>query len=97
MTYSSAFQETAEKHLPLLDQYVPIVDRVHGPTHPEFHDVKKVYTDLSAKIKADASDLSDDFSQLRTITSDYAVPGDACESYEAVYHMLADLDRSYHA
>jgi regulator of cell morphogenesis and NO signaling len=38
-----------------------------------------------------------EFARLREITDDYTVPGDVCETYEAVYGMLADLDKAYHA
>jgi regulator of cell morphogenesis and NO signaling len=42
-------------------------------------------------------ELSEEFSRLREITDNYKVPGDVCESYEAVYNMLAELDNAYHA
>ena len=35
--------------------------------------------------------------KLREITDNYTVPGDVCESYEAVYNMLAELDKAYEA
>ena len=41
MTDKNKFNAVKEKHLPLLEQYVPIVARVHGGSHPEFHEVKK--------------------------------------------------------
>ncbi|MFA7115408.1 MAG: iron-sulfur cluster repair di-iron protein, ric, partial [Candidatus Omnitrophota bacterium] len=28
---------------------------------------------------------------------DYTVPGDVCESYEAVYNMLSEVDQAYFA
>ena len=34
--------------------------------------------------------LNAEFAQLREITKNYLVPDDVCESYEAVYRMLAD-------
>ena len=37
---STAFNEAKEKHFERLGQFTPIVDRVHGDAHPEFHDVK---------------------------------------------------------
>ena len=37
------------------------------------------------------------FVKLREITDNYTVPGDVCESYEAVYNMLAELDKAYEA
>ena len=35
--------------------------------------------------------IDEEFSQLREITDNYTVPNDACETYEAVYNMLAEL------
>lgn len=82
----------------LLEQYVPIVDRVHGSNHPEFHDVRRVFEEIN-KVKksgADKLELDHKFEQLREITNNYTIPGDVCESYEAVYNMLAELDEAYH-
>lgn len=45
--------------------------------------------------RAGKPDLVDEFVKLREITDNYTVPGDVCESYEAVYNMLAELDRAY--
>lgn len=39
--------------------------------------------------------LDNEFKQLREITDNYTVPGDVCESYEAVYNMLSELDDAY--
>ncbi len=41
--------------------------------------------------------MSEEFSRLREITGNYTVPGDVCESYEAVYKMLAEIDAAYNA
>lgn len=90
------FQEVLDQHFKNLDLYVPVVARVHGPTHPEFLKVRDVYDALMAKIKAsDGSDLKEEFSKLRSITNNYTVPQDTCETYAAVYTMLKDLDEAY--
>ncbi len=94
------FNEVKERNIRVLEQYVPIVARVHGGTHPEFHDVHKVFDEINAKIKEAASgkpELDNEFKQLREITHNYTVPDDVCESYEAVYNMLAELDEAYQA
>ncbi len=94
------FNEAKERNFEKLEQYVPVVDRVHGAHHPEFHNVRSLYEQIKAKIdKAGASkpELDSEFKQLREITKDYEVPGDVCESYAAVYNMLEDLDKSYQA
>jgi len=92
------FNEAVEQNLGRLEQYVPVVARVHGGSHPEFHDVKKIFDEVNVKIKntgAGKPDLDNEFKELRQITDNYTVPGDVCESYEAVYNMLAELDRAY--
>lgn len=92
------FNQVKETHLKTLAQYVPVVARVRGGNHPEFHQVQKVYDRLAKKVKdarAEKPDLVDEFVKLREITDNYTVPGDVCESYEAVYNMLAELDRAY--
>lgn len=83
-------KETLEK----LDLYVPVVDRVHGAHHPEFHTVKALYEELNEKYESGQS-LTEVFNNLREVTDNYQVPNDVCESYEAVYHMLQELDQEY--
>jgi regulator of cell morphogenesis and NO signaling len=94
------FDQVKELRLKTLEQYVPIVAKVHGPSHPEFHDVQRVFNEMQAKLDKDAGmekpELESEFAELRKITSNYTVPEDVCESYEAVYDMLAELDKAYH-
>lgn len=93
------FNEVKERYLKRLEQFVPIVARVHGGTHPEFHDVHKLFDEINTKIKeakTEKPELDNEFNQLRKVTDNYTVPGDVCESYEAVYNMLAELDKAYH-
>ncbi len=100
MTNKIVFNEAKEQHFQTLKQYVPIVARVHGDNHPEFHEVRQVFDALNEKIKAAGAnlpDLKEEFASLRKITNNYTVPGDVCESYEAVYSKLAELDKAYHA
>ncbi len=92
------FNEAVEQNLGRLEQYVPVVARVHGGSHPEFHDVKKIFDEVNVKIKntgAGKPDLDNEFKELRQITDNYTVPGDVCESYEAVYNMLEEVDKAY--
>lgn len=96
----ATFNEVKERNLKILEQYVPIVARVHGGTHPEFHDVHRLFDQINAKIKEaglEKPELDNEFKQLREVTGNYTVPDDVCESYEAVYKMLAELDEAYHA
>lgn len=92
------FNEVKERNLERLEQFVPIVARVHGGNHPEFYDVHKLFDEINPKIKKaglNKPELDNELKQLREITDNYTVPGDVCESYEAVYNMLAELDEAY--
>lgn len=94
------FNQVKETHLKTLEQYVPVVAKVHGENHPEFYQVRKVYDEFAKKVKdagVEKPDLKEEFVKLREITDNYTVPGDVCESYEAVYNMLAELDKAYEA
>ena len=87
-------------HLEKLALYMPIVEKVHGKHHPEFHEVRELAEGIIRKAKAAGKErpgLQEEFARLREITGNYLVPGDVCESYEAVYRMLSDLDRAYEA
>jgi iron-sulfur cluster repair protein YtfE (RIC family) len=100
MANKQNFYEAKAKYFKTLGQYVPIVARVHGKNHPEFYDVQKLFDALAKKIKEagpGVPDLNEEFAKLREITSGYTAPNDVCESYEAVYSMLGELDRAYHA
>lgn len=92
------FNALKEMHLDKLELYVPVVERVHGPSHPEFYEVRKIYDRLINKIRnagAEQAELAKEFEELRKVTNNYVVPEDVCESYEAVYNMLKDLDEAY--
>lgn len=92
------FNEAVKENLGRLEQFVPVVARVHGGSHPEFHDVKRVFDEVSIKIKSAGSekpDLESEFKELGEITDNYTVPGDVCESYEAVYKMLEGVEKAY--
>lgn len=92
------FKKLIERNIKKLELYVPVVERVHGGTHPEFYEVRKEFDKINDKIKnnlVDKSNLEEEFKSLRKVTSDYTVPSDTCESYEAVYVMLSELDEAY--
>lgn len=98
MSKKLTFNEVRERHFKTLEQYVPIVARVHGGSHPEFHEVRKLFEAINRKTKEaglEGSDLNEEFAKLREITNNYTVPSDVCESYEAVYQMLAEADEAY--
>jgi regulator of cell morphogenesis and NO signaling len=47
LTYS----EAKKKHFQTLKQYVPVVERVHGGNHPEFHVVRELLDAIWIKQK----------------------------------------------
>ena len=100
MSKQLRFNQVKESHFKTLEQYVPIVARVHGGSHPEFHEVHKLFNQIIKKTKeagADRPELNEEFTNLRKTTDNYTVPDDVCESYEAVYNLLAELDKAYQA
>ena len=100
MSNKLTFNQVKENYFKRLVQFIPIVARVHGGNHPEFHDVKKVFDRIVRKTNeagAETPELNEEFANLRKITDNYKVPGDVCESYEAVYNMLEEVDKAYHA
>jgi len=100
MTTSLMFNEAKKRNFRTLKQYVPIVAKVHGGNHPEFYDVRQLFETIIEKTKAAGSkkpELNEEFTKLREITGHYTVPEDVCESYAAVYSMLAELDQAYQA
>ena len=97
---TTKFNEAKAEHIERLEQFVPIVERVHGAENPEFYEVRKVFDVLNEKIKLAGEEkpaLDEEFTQLRAITSDYEIPADVCESYEAVYNMLEEIEQAYHS
>ncbi|MFY9173971.1 MAG: iron-sulfur cluster repair di-iron protein, ric [Peptococcia bacterium] len=91
--------EIKKEQFTRLEQFVPIVARVHGEHHPEFYQVKELFEVIKKKVKEagpERLELGEEFAELREITDNYTVPGDVCESYEAVYNMLAEIDEAYH-
>lgn len=99
MLHTTTFAASKKQYLKVLKQYVPIVDRVHGSNHPEFHEVRQTFEAMVHKIEqagAKHPALQQEFAQLRTITNTYRIPEGVCETYEAVYHMLGELDQAYH-
>ncbi|MER2181514.1 MAG: iron-sulfur cluster repair di-iron protein, ric [Desemzia incerta] len=96
----TTFTETKEKHFDRLNQFTPIVNRVHGGNHPEFNEVKELWDSIYEKSETAGSEkpeLDTEFQRLRKVTANYTVPGDVCESYEAVYNMLEEVDTAYQA
>lgn len=76
-----------------LDRFVPIVERLHGDIHPVMYDIHDLYKEIvSDKENAENKEV---FRKIRQITDGYKIPDDVCESYEAVYNMLEELEKYY--
>lgn len=71
----------------------PIVERVHGQNHPELTRVRE----LTEQLQDTQADTSAVFAQLRDVTHDYTVPGDACEAYQWTYQALERADKAHRA
>lgn len=94
------FKEVAADYFDKLDLYTKAITRAHGDLHPEAHEVRELFAAIRAKVKKSVNklpDLKDEFAQLRKITNHYKIPEDVCDTYAAVYHMLSEVDRAYHA
>lgn len=93
-----SFEQAIKENLPTLEQYVPIVAKVHGGSHPEFYKVHELFNEITKKTEeadAEKPDLDEVFTRLREVTDNYTVPEDVCESYQAVYNMLSVVDKAY--
>lgn len=94
----SKFENVVTKHIEKLEQYVPIVERVHGESHPEFYEVRKSFDVINEEIKLDLDSnpkLESEFKKIQKATNNYTVPSDVCETYEAVYEMLKEINEAY--
>lgn len=91
------FFEAWNKNIEKMELYTPVVERVHGKSHPEFYKVRSLFDKINEKTKKHSDDLElvSEFNELRELTNNYQVPDDVCETYEAVYNMLKELDKAY--
>ncbi len=71
-------------------QLAPIVERVHGSNHPELTRVRELTEALHAA--ATDTETAALFSEMRSVTDNYTLPGDACEAFEEVYRVLKAAD-----
>lgn len=76
-------------HLEQAKQLAPVVERVHGGSHPELTEVRRLTEQL-----ADGSlEPAAGFAELRDITDGYALPEGACKGYASYYENLSQADR----
>lgn len=92
MTLKQYMSDNSEK----LDLYTKAISKVHGDSHPEVHEVKALYETMKEKV-SNGESVDSEFESLRNVTSNYALPSDACETYQATYEMLKEADGIYSA
>lgn len=81
-----------DQNLLIAAEYAPIIERVHGANHPELTRVREITEELQSSDAARSAEL---FEELRTVTDNYAIPGDVCETFEATYQALSKADPSF--
>ena len=72
----------------MLDLYTNAITKAHGKNHPEVFEVRKLYEAIQHKIQGNNVDLSNEFSELRGVTKDFAIPDDVCETFTKTYQLL---------
>lgn len=71
-------------------ELAPIIERVHGEHHPELTRVRELTEQVAAA--GPEGDVKGLFAELRTVTSDYAIPNDVCETFVATYEALEQAE-----
>ena len=93
------FTRIVDNYFPKLEMYTLPLTRAHGKNHPEVFRVHELFQLMNEKVKENTASkvkLDKEFSELRQVTNHYTLPSDACETYEAVYSMLAEADEVYY-
>ena len=85
-------KEFFDKNDETLDLYTKAITKAHGRNHPEVFEVRSLYQGIQDKVSGGNYDLASEFTQLRTVTSNYAIPGDVCGAFKATYELLAEFD-----
>ena len=77
-----------------LDAVLPVVQRVHGGTHPELEKVDWLVGALQAGLSEgiDRSELNGILDRLREVTGGYTAPSDACGGFQKEYRLLSPID-----
>lgn len=97
---NATFHEVVEKNFSTLDLYTTAITRAHGENHPEAFEVRELFEVMNEKVKqagTDKPNLDEEFTKLRSVTDNYTIPEDVCETYAGVYNMLAETDKAYHS
>ncbi|HHW84259.1 MAG TPA: iron-sulfur cluster repair di-iron protein, ric [Actinomycetales bacterium] len=67
-------------------ELAPLIERVHGPNHPELTRVRELTEQIAAAGPGGA--VGSLFAELRSVTNDFVLPEDACEAYTGTYEAL---------
>lgn len=93
------FNKIVEESFETLDLYTTAITRAHGKSHPEAFEVRELFEVMNEKVKeagTNKPNLDAEFTRLRTITDNFTIPGDVCETYAGVYNMLSEADKAYY-
>ena len=73
-----------------INKLLPIIKKVHADTHPELAEVLRLYLEMMQEEKplAEKQALA---TQLQDMTQEFAIPEDACETFEKTYLLLGDI------
>jgi regulator of cell morphogenesis and NO signaling len=83
------------EHVSYALRLAPVIERVHGAGHPELTRVRELTQQLAQS--ADATETANLFRELREVTSDFVIPGDACEAFTSTYQSLEAADVAFRA
>lgn len=72
-------------------ELAPLIERVHGSSHPELTRVRELTEEISRA--EDVERTAELFRELRTVTGDYTVPTDGCEAYQGTFAALKAADQ----
>lgn len=96
----SKIKQFVEENFEMLNLYTTAITRAHGKSHPETFQVRNLFEALQRKlenIENEIPAIAVELNELRTVTNNYKIPEDVCETYAKTYQMLSTFDQLYHA
>ncbi|MGI6155128.1 MAG: hypothetical protein GX180_08690 [Enterococcus sp.] len=83
------YQDYLMENLEQLDKFTRVVAKVHGENHPELHVVRATFLQMKDAVETTpTADLRIYLNKIATITKNYTLPNDACQTYAATYELL---------
>lgn len=83
------FKESDEQ----LALYTKAITKAHGAEHPEVFKIHELYQEMENKAAKNNWNFEAEFKQIRKLTDNYTIPGDACGAMTTAYKKLAKLDK----